>query len=151
MQFREVRIKRDPHCPVCGDTPTIRQLIDYEEFCAGPAAKDRAQAGLPREVTVEEVKARRDNGDDFDLLDVRSPEEWIVSHIDGAILIPVGELPARLRELDSAREIIVHCKTGTRSAKAMAILLGAGFTNVKLMRGGITAWTQRIDRTLVSY
>ncbi len=150
MQFREVKIHRDPHCPVCGESPSITKLIDYEEFCAGPA-KARATAGMPAEITVEELKARLDRGDDVDILDVRNAEEWILCHIDGATLIPLTELPARFKELDAGREIVVHCKTGVRSAKAMTLLLGAGFRNVKVLRGGITAWAQKIDRTLSGY
>ena len=151
MQFQEVRIQRDPNCALCGDAPTIKALIDYEEFCAGSGAAARPESEAPREIAARELKARLDRGDDVDILDVRNPEEWIICHIDGATLIPLGELPARLRELDASREIVVHCKTGTRSAKAMAILAGAGFRHVTLLKGGITAWAREIDPAMPVY
>ena len=152
MRFTEVTIKRDSNCPVCGDHPTIRQLIDYEEFCG---IRGEGESGQPLEsqweTTVEEVKSRLDRGDDFDILDVRTPEEWHLCHIDGAKLIPLGELPARIRELDSSREIVVHCRTSVRSSKARTFLTGAGFRKVKVMRGGITEWAQKVDRSMPTY
>jgi molybdopterin/thiamine biosynthesis adenylyltransferase/rhodanese-related sulfurtransferase len=152
MKFREIKIKRDPNCPICGENPTITELIDYEQFCgirgdeaAGPQLESQW------EMSVEELKARVDRGDDFDILDVRNPEEWEICHIDGAKLIPVGELPARVYELDSARDIAIHCKTGARSARALEFLRNAGFRRIKNVRGGIIEWAQKIDHSLPTY
>ncbi|MBX3177266.1 MAG: molybdopterin-synthase adenylyltransferase MoeB [Candidatus Hydrogenedentes bacterium] len=152
MRFREVKIARNPECVVCGENPSLTKLIDYSWFCGirgeeAPAGDTDAQ----QETTVQEMKARLDRGDDFDILDVRNPEEWQICRIDGAILIPVGELPARLDELDPAREILVHCKSGVRSAKAVGILREAGFQNVSNVRGGIQEWARRIDPSMPLY
>src|SRR5262249_34910571 len=103
------------------------------------------------ETTVEEVKARRDRGEDFMILDVRNAEEWQICHLEGATLLPLGELPARVHELDSARDMVVHCKSGIRSAKAVAFLLQAGFRKVKNVRGGITEWSRKIDPRVPLY
>lgn len=152
MRFREVKIARNPECIACGDNPTLTELIDYKEFCGirGEEAP-AADSGTQGETTVEEMKTRLDRGDDFDILDVRNPEEWQICHIDGAILIPVGELPARLIELDASREIFVHCKSGVRSAKAVGILREAGFQNVTNVRGGIQEWARTIDPSMPVY
>jgi adenylyltransferase/sulfurtransferase len=152
MKFREIKIQRDPRCPVCGDNPTITELIDYEQFCGvrgeeGPGAELESQW----ETTVSEVKTRLDRGDDFDVLDVRNPEEWQICHIEGAQLIPLSELPSRVHELNSARDLVVHCKSGARSAKAVAFLRDAGFKRVKNVRGGIIEWAREIDPSLVKY
>lgn len=152
MKFREIKIRRNPTCPLCGDEPTIRELIDYEEFC-GVRGQEASGPALESEweTTVEEVKARLDRGDDFDIVDVRNPEEWEICHIEGAKLIPLNELPARVHELDSARDIVVHCKSGARSARAVAFLRQAGFRKTKNVRGGIIEWAQRIDSLLHTY
>jgi len=152
MKFREIKIQRDPQCPVCGDNPTITELIDYEQFC-GVGGEERPGAELESqwETTVGDVKACLDRGDDFDILDVRNPEEWQICHIEGAQLIPLSELPSRVHELNSARDIVVHCKSGARSAKAVAFLRDAGFARVKNIRGGILEWAQEIDPSLVRY
>jgi len=152
MTFREVRVKRDPRCPLCGDAPTIKTLIDYEQFCgARGEGSEEARQDDQAYTTVEAVHARLEAGEDFDLLDVRTPQEWQICHINGAKLIPLGELPSRLAELDPAREIVVHCKTGARSARATALLREAGFHTVKVLRGGITAWADTIDRSMPKY
>lgn len=152
MKFREVKIRRNPECPMCGDHPTIKELIDYEQFC-GLRGEERSSSNTDTqwETTVTEVKARLDRGDDFDILDVRNPEEWEICHIDGAKLIPLGELPARMHELDFARDIVVHCKSGARSAKAVALLREAGFYRAKNVRGGIIEWAKRVDPSLPTY
>jgi adenylyltransferase/sulfurtransferase len=152
MSFREVKLRRDPNCPLCGETPTIKKLIDYDQFCGVRGQEPpTAQLELQWETTVEEVKARLDRGEDFDILDVRNVEEWQICHIEGARLIPSGELPARVGELDSDREIVVHCKGGGRSSKAVALLRDAGFRKVKNLRGGIKEWAAKIDPSMPTY
>ena len=152
MKFREVRFQRDPQCPLCGEQPTLHELIDYKQFC-GVRGQEAPAAPLESEfeITVEEVKARIDRGDDFDILDVRNPEEWQICRIEGAKLIPLGELPGRIQELDPARELVVHCKGGARSAKAVELLRQAGFGKVKNVRGGISEWASKIDPSMPTY
>jgi adenylyltransferase/sulfurtransferase len=152
MRFRELTVRRDPRCALCGDNPSITQLIDYEQFCGIRGQEETGpQLGSQWETSVEEVQARLQHGDEFDILDVRNPEEWQICHIEGAKLIPLPELPARVHELDSAREMIVHCKSGVRSAKAVALLREAGFRKIKNMRGGITEWARKIDPRMPTY
>ncbi|MCC6696861.1 MAG: molybdopterin-synthase adenylyltransferase MoeB [Candidatus Hydrogenedentes bacterium] len=152
MKFREVRIQRDPQCPLCGEQPTLRELIDYEQFCG---VRGQEAPGAPFEsdfeISVEEVKARMDRGDDFDILDVRNPEEWQICRLGSAKLVPLGELQERMRELDPAREWVVHCRSGARSAKAVELLRQAGFVNVKNVRGGISEWASKIDPSMPKY
>jgi adenylyltransferase/sulfurtransferase len=152
MRFRELKVRRNPDCPLCGDRPTIRELIDYEQFC-GVRGQEEAgsQLGSQWETTVEELKSRLDRGDDFTLIDVRNPEEWQICRIPGAKLIPLPELPARVHELDSARELLIHCKSGVRSAKAVGFLVHAGFRKVKNVRGGIVDWARKIDPKMPMY
>jgi molybdopterin/thiamine biosynthesis adenylyltransferase/rhodanese-related sulfurtransferase/molybdopterin converting factor small subunit len=147
MKFRELKLRRDPECPVCGDHPTVKALIDYEQFCGlkpAPGAAPAAGTAVP-EVTVEELKARIDRGDDFDILDVREPHEVDIVRIEGTTVIPLGELPNRLEELDRSRDLVVHCKMGGRSAKAVAILREKGFDRAVNLAGGILAWVDRIE------
>jgi adenylyltransferase/sulfurtransferase len=153
MKFRELKLRRDPACPICGDHPSIKGLIDYEEFCGVRPAAPTAAAGpgVP-ETTVEELKARVDAKAPFFLLDVREPHEFQISRIAGSTLIPLGQLPSRLGELPagSDREIIVHCKSGVRSAKAVAILKENGI-EAKNLKGGILAWIDKVEPTLAKY
>ncbi len=151
MKFRELKLRRDPACPICGDHPSIKGLIDYEEFCGVRPAQTAAAAGpsVP-ETTVEELKARVDAKKPFFLLDVREPHEFQISRIAGSTLIPLGQLPTRTSELPSGQEIIVHCKTGVRSAKAVAILKENGI-EAKNLKGGIVAWIDKVDPTLAKY
>jgi adenylyltransferase/sulfurtransferase len=153
MKFRELKLRRDPACPVCGDHPSIKGLIDYEEFCGIPqaAATSAAAPGVP-ETTVEELKVRVDTRAAFFLLDVRETHEFQISRIAGSTLIPLGQLPGRLGELPigSGQEIIVHCKSGVRSAKAVAILKQNGI-EAKNLKGGILAWIDKVDPTLAKY
>ncbi len=152
MRFRELKLRRDPACPVCGDRPTVTALIDYDQFC-GVAPAAGAAPAVP-ETTVEELKARLDNKDNVFVLDVREPNEFQICRIAGSTLIPLGELPKRLAELPTgadAPDIVVHCKMGGRSAKAVRQLLDRGFTRVQNLSGGILAWIDRVDPTQPKY
>ena len=151
MRFRELKLRRDPECPICGDHPTIHALIDYDQFCGVvPAHTQPAASGVP-EVTVEELKAKLDRGEDVRVLDVREPNEYQICRIAGSTLIPLGELSNRTAELDRDRELIVHCKMGGRSAKAVALLQERGFTRVRNLTGGILAWIDRVDPSQSKY
>lgn len=151
MRFRELKLQRDRNCPVCGDHPTVTKLIDYQQFCGiRPAAA--GQAG-PREGVIDpvEVKQKLDRGDDFVLIDVREPYEYQIARIPRAKLIPLGELPKRLGELDREAEIVAHCKSGARSQKAVDLLKQNGFQNARNMTGGITAWSDKVDPSVPKY
>ena len=137
-RFRELKVRRDPDCPVCGDHPTVTALIDYEQFYG-------------TEVTVEELKARLDEQGGVFILDVRDPPEYEICRIPGSTLIPLGDLPTRLQELEGRDEMVVHCKSGVRSAKAVRLLHDAGFKNARNLRGGMLRWIDRIDPTLPKY
>jgi adenylyltransferase/sulfurtransferase len=156
MKFRMLKLQRDVNCPVCGDHPTVTKLIDYEQFCGitpPTKAADQGKVSADQEMSVSDLKARMDQHNVF-LLDVREPREWEISRIEGATLIPLGELPKRLNELPDPTngvEIVVHCKTGIRSAKAVNLLRERGYTRVKNLRGGIMEWIQRIDPSLHTY
>jgi MoaD family protein len=151
MRFRELKLRRDPECPICGDHPTIHALIDYDQFCGVvPAQAQPVSTGVP-EVTVEQLKAKIDKGDDFFLLDVREPNEYQICRIAGATLIPLGELAQRTGELDRNKEMIVHCKMGGRSAKAVSLLQERGFNRVSNLKGGILAWIDRVDPSQSKY
>jgi len=152
MRFRELKLRRDPACPVCGDHPTVRALIDYDQFCGVAPASAPAPA-IP-ETTVQDLKARLDRGDRVFVLDVREPNEFQICRIAGSTLIPLGELPKRLDELPTgadAPDIVVHCKMGGRSAKAVRQLVDKGFTRVQNLKGGILAWIDQIDPTQPKY
>ena len=153
MRFRELKLRRDPDCPVCGDDPTVTALIDYEQFCgvtpAAPAAD--SSAGADDDATVEQLKARIDSQDGVFILDVREPQEYQICAIPGSTLIPLGELPSRLHELEGRGEMIVHCKSGARSAKAVKLLRDAGFAQAKNLRGGILRWIDAVDPSLPKY
>jgi adenylyltransferase/sulfurtransferase len=153
MRFRELKLRRDPECPICGDHPTIKALIDYDQFCGVVPAAAHAQpagGGVP-EITVEELKAKMDRGEDFDLLDVREPNEFQICRIQGSTLIPLGELSRRTAELDPDRDLVVHCKMGGRSAKAVMLLQERGFKRARNLKGGILAWIDRIDPSQSKY
>jgi adenylyltransferase/sulfurtransferase len=138
MEFRTIRLRRNPRCPVCGDNPTIRELIDYDQFC-GVHSHLAAEGG---EMTPEDLATRLARGDDLPLLDVRNPHEFAAGHIEGAVLIPLGELRARIGEIAGwrDREIAVYCQMGARSAQAVAILRDAGFGAAKNVVGGFAGW-----------
>jgi MoaD family protein len=151
MRFRELKLRRDVECPVCGDNPTIRELIDYDAFCGvTPASAAPVSSGIP-EVTPEELKAQIDSGKDVFILDVREPNEYQICRIAGSTLIPLGEVAARSAELDRDRDMVVHCKMGGRSAKAVALLQERGFTRVRNLKGGILSWIDKVDPTQSKY
>ena len=152
MRFRELRLRRNPDCPVCGDDPTVTQLIDYQQFCGIPqqAEEEAAQAKLP-EITPVGLKARIDAGDDVVVLDVREPHEFEIASIPGTTLIPLGTLPQHVHELDSTADIVVHCKSGFRSGKAQRLLKEMGFSRVTNLTGGILRWSDEVDPSVPKY
>jgi adenylyltransferase/sulfurtransferase len=152
MRFREFTIRRDPKCPVCGDHPTIHDLIDYEQFCGLPQAEaENAKEMQVPTINARELKAKLDRKEPFVLVDVREPYEYEICRIPGSRLIPLGELPARLSELDSADEIVLQCKSGARSARALHILQEAGFKKLSNLEGGIVAWAEQVDPSIPKY
>lgn len=153
MKFREVRLQKDPECPVCSARPTITQLIDYEQFCGIGLGQEEAEVNTQgvREITARDLKAMMDRQDRFTLLDVREPHEFRIANIPGARLIPLGEVAQRAAELDTADEIVVHCRSGVRSAKAIQVLQTMGFKRLKNLRGGILAWSKDVDPSVPQY
>jgi len=149
MRFRTLTLRRDSACPVCGDQPTITEPIDYQGFCGIPAVQ-AAPPDVPT-MTVHELKELREAGDNHFLLDVREPHEQTISRIAGAVLIPLGELETRSAELPRDRRILVHCKSGGRSARAVSLLRDKGFENVWNISGGIIAWAREIDPSMAEY
>jgi adenylyltransferase/sulfurtransferase len=153
MRFRELKLRKSPDCPICGSNRTITGLIDYHQFCGVPkqSAAPQEKPVNPGDIDPVEVKAKIDRGDKFVLVDVREPHEFQIGRIPTSILIPLGELPKRVAELNPADEIVCHCKMGGRSAKAVAFLKSQGFGNVRNMTGGILAWSDRVDPTVPKY
>lgn len=153
MRFRELKLRRNPECPVCGDHRTITRLIDYHQFCGVPRQAPAEETGktMDGEIDPVDVKAMIDRGEDFVLIDVREPHEHKIGNIPQAKLIPLGEVPKRLDELDRKADIVIHCKSGMRSAKACGILRQAGFERVRNMRGGILAWSDKVDPSVPKY
>jgi adenylyltransferase/sulfurtransferase len=155
MSFRTLKLKRDPACPVCGDEPTVKALIDYEQFCGITPPVAAAAGGADEfETTVEELKARLDRREPVWLLDVREKNEYDICRIEGSTLIPLGELPRRLAEVPQgadAPDLVVYCKMGARSAKAVSLLRQKGITRAKNLAGGILAWIDRVDPTQPKY
>jgi molybdopterin/thiamine biosynthesis adenylyltransferase/rhodanese-related sulfurtransferase len=149
MRFRELKLRKNPECPVCGKNPTVTKLIDYEQFC-GIRGEEKPVPATMQDMTPEELKQRLDAGDDLFVLDVREPHEYQICNIGGH-LIPLNDLPKRVSELDSSREIVVHCKMGGRSAKAVDFLKQAGFGKVHNLAGGINAWAERVDTKMPKY
>jgi len=149
MSFRQLKLRKNPDCPVCGKNPTITGLIDYEQFC-GIRGEEAPVETVGGEIQVEELKRRLDAGEDIYVLDVREPHEYQIANIGGH-LIPLGDLPNRVHELDTSREIVAHCKSGGRSAKAVTFLRQAGFKRVDNLAGGITAWADRVDPKMPKY
>ena len=151
MRFRELKLRRDPECPVCGDNPTVTELIDYDQFCGITPATSAAEPTTDSDTTVEELKTLLDQNDGVFILDVREPQEFQICRIPTSTLIPLGDLPQRLVELEGRDDMVVHCKSGARSAKAVKLLHEAGFSKTKNLRGGILAWIDRVDPSLPKY
>jgi adenylyltransferase/sulfurtransferase len=152
MHFRELKLRKNPECPICGDHRTITGLIDYHQFCGVPQQPAKQESQLTEsEIEVTAVKEKLDRGDKFVLIDVREPHEYQICHIPAAKLIPLGEIGKRLGELDPEADIVIHCKSGVRSARACGILRAAGFQHVRNMKGGILAWSDQVDRSVPKY
>jgi adenylyltransferase/sulfurtransferase len=165
MKFRELKLRKDPDCPVCGTHPTVTALIDYEQFCGVPPPTGQPEpaattatttttmtgpGGIP-EITAEDLKAKLDRGEDLVILDVREPHEVQICRIADSTVIPLGDIPKRFQELDRARPLFVHCKVGGRSAKAVQFLREQGFENAVNLRGGILAWIDKVDPSQPKY
>lgn len=150
MSYRSVTVRKDPECPLCGKNPTISGLVDYDEFC-GVVSPAGTAAAADSTITAVELAEMFDRGEDFVLIDVREPAEYDIVRIPGSVLIPKGELPGRLAELPQDKPIVLHCKTGGRSADALAVLHGAGFTSARHVQGGVTAWATQVDPSLPTY
>src|SRR5438874_3055906 len=154
MKFRELKLRKDPDCPVCGTHPTVTKLIDYEQFCGiHPAAPEpiAVASANPTEITSVELKQRLDRGDNLKIVDVREPNEYQINRIPGSTLIPLGDVPKRANELDREDEIVVHCKMGGRSAKAADFLRSVGFKRVLNLKGGILDWIDKVDPSQPKY
>jgi molybdopterin/thiamine biosynthesis adenylyltransferase/rhodanese-related sulfurtransferase len=150
MKFRELKLRRDPQCPVCGDHPTIKELIDYETFCG--IVPEPENLGNPDEVTVQDMKKALDNPSlNIKVIDVREPDEYEIAKVDGVPLLPLSQLNERFTELDPNQQYYLHCKAGVRSLKALGFLRQQGFKYVKSVKGGITAWSDEIDRNVPRY
>jgi adenylyltransferase/sulfurtransferase len=148
MTFEELKLRRDPSCPLCGGAPTILELQDYPAFCGTGRGEDE---GPVEEITARELKRRMDSGESLEIVDVREPHEWAICRIEGARLVPLGTLGGRLHEFDSSRTYVLHCKSGARSAKAVALLRNAGFRRLLNLRGGVLAWAREVDPSLPTY
>jgi molybdopterin/thiamine biosynthesis adenylyltransferase/rhodanese-related sulfurtransferase len=152
LSFEFVTLRKNPHCKVCGPEAEITELIDYEAFCGVPGHDhEEGSAGAGWDIEAGDLAGRLQRGEQIKLLDVREPHELEISHLEGAQLIPLGQLAARLSELDSAEEMVVFCKGGTRSARALEVLASAGFRKVKNLKGGINAWAREVDPSMPVY
>jgi sulfur-carrier protein adenylyltransferase/sulfurtransferase len=152
MSYRTLPVKKDPECPVCGKDPAITELIDYEEFC-GTVSEDAQQAAAGSTITASELKAMQDRGENIFLVDVREPNEYEIVSIPGATLIPKGEFlsGAALERLPQDKRIVLHCKSGARSAECLAITKSAGFSDAVHVGGGVLAWVNQVDPSLPAY
>ena len=153
MRFRELKLHKNPDCVICGPNPTVTKLVDYEQFCGIPQEQARVATATGRipEVTVQELKAMRDRGEEFVLVDVREPHEFAICAFPESVKIPLGTLPQNVNRLSTADEIVVHCKMGGRSAKAVQFLQDAGFRKVRNLAGGIDRWAQEIEPSMPRY
>ncbi|HTV55926.1 MAG TPA: molybdopterin-synthase adenylyltransferase MoeB [Terriglobia bacterium] len=150
MKFRELKLRKNRECPLCGEHPTITKLIDYEQFCGIRGEEHMTEIRVP-EITPVELKRLMDEGKAPVLVDVREPHEFEICRIPGSTLIPLGEVPARMNELNTADEIVVHCRSGARSAKAVDFLMKSGFRKIKNLQGGILAWSDQVDPSVPKY
>ncbi len=150
MKFRELKLRKNPDCPVCGTHPTVTKLIDYEQFCGIRGEEHVVPTRVP-EITAPEVKKMMDEHQPFVLVDVREPHEYQIARIPGSRLIPLGEVPKRMNELNSADEIVVHCRSGQRSAQAVELLMKAGFRKIHNLKGGVLAWADQVDPSVPKY
>lgn len=146
MNFKELKLRKNPSCSVCGPNPTVKRLIDYEAFCGV-----QEELNPEHEITVKTLKKLLDEKADVTILDVREPFEYEICRLDGSKLIPLGELPERVNELSTADQIVVHCHSGARSAQAVKFLNSLGFKKAKNLKGGIAAWAKEIDRSMPTY
>jgi len=158
LRFRELKLRKDPDCPVCGERRKIKELIDYEEFCGlGPQAGEATvqtteEKPEMEEMTATELKERLARGEDVQIIDVREPNEYEIARLEEAKLIPLGQVVNRMSEIDSSRETVVHCKAGGRSAKAIEALKRAGYQGrLSNLKGGITAWSNEVDPSVPKY
>ncbi|HZP82624.1 MAG TPA: ThiF family adenylyltransferase, partial [Chthonomonadaceae bacterium] len=152
MQFRELKLRKDPNCPICGEHRTIHELIDYEQFCGIRGEETEPEkVEESEEITVTELKARMDRGEPLTIIDVREPHEYAIARIPGTKLIPLGQIVERAGELDPNAEIILHCRSGKRSADALNRLKAKGFKHLKNLVGGVLAWSEEIDPTVPKY
>ncbi|MHB8656045.1 MAG: molybdopterin-synthase adenylyltransferase MoeB [Terriglobia bacterium] len=150
MKFRELKLRKNPECPACGTHPTVTKLIDYEQFC-GIRGEEHVPPTKVPEMTAPEVKKMMDEKKPFVLVDVREPHEFQICRIPGSILIPLGEVPKRMNELNSADDIVVHCRSGMRSAQAVEFLMKAGFRKIHNLKGGVLAWADEVDPSMPKY
>ena len=150
LKFRELKLRKNPDCPVCGTHPTITGLIDYEQFC-GIRGEEYVRPTKVPEISATEVKKMMDERRPFVLVDVREPHEYQICRIPGSKLIPLGDVPKRMHELNSADEIVIHCRSGQRSAQAVELLMKAGFRKIHNLRGGVLAWADQVDPTMPKY
>jgi adenylyltransferase/sulfurtransferase len=149
MRFRELQLRKDPRCPVCGEHPTIRELVDHEAACA--VAEEALPPRSDGHLDVLSLKQRHDAGERPILVDVRTPQEWQICRLGGALLIPLQELPSRLNELDPREEIVVYCHVGVRSAMAVSFMREQGFERARNLEGGIDAWSVHVDPSTPRY
>lgn len=150
MSFEQVKLRKNPNCVICGPNPTVKALIDYEQFCGVPGHDHEEEATTTWDITPKELHARLQVSP-IKIIDVREPHEWDISHIEGAELIPLGQLAGRMNELDSAQEIVLQCKSGARSMRALELLYTAGFRKLKNLKGGINQWAREVDAKLPIY
>ncbi|WP_055480707.1 adenylyltransferase/sulfurtransferase MoeZ [Sphaerimonospora mesophila] len=152
MKYRDVKVRKDPECPLCGKNPSITELIDYEAFC-GTLSEEAQQAAAESTITAAELKAMLDRGDDIHLIDVREPNEYEIVNIPGAVLIPKGEFlnGSALEGLPQNKKIVLHCKSGARSAEVLAVLKNAGFSDAVHVGGGVLSWIKTVDPSLPTY
>jgi len=152
MKFRELKLRKDPDCPVCGTHPTVTKLIDYEQFCGvAPVVPEPVAVNRATEITAVDLKQRLDRGDQLKIVDVREPNEYQINRIPGSQLIPLGDVPKRYEELNKADEIVVHCKSGVRSAKAADFLRSVGFTRILNLKAGVLDWVDKVDPSQPKY